>query len=87
MQCSYSFSRSTYNLTDLCYQEREIYSYVKDKLIYDEKDAVGVIYGPRGIGKSSNFSLSWITLILIFLFSFIIGDKLSYLNHKIIKNL
>ena len=53
MQSSYSFSRSTYHVTDLCYQEREIYSYAKDKLTHDEKDAVGVIYGPRGIGKST----------------------------------
>ena len=53
MQSSYSFSRASYNITDSCYQEREIYSYIKDQLIHHEGNAVGVIYGPRGIGKST----------------------------------
>ena len=53
MQSSYSFSIATYNFKSSCYQEREIYRYFKNQLISDEDSAVGVIYGPKGIGKTT----------------------------------
>ena len=53
MRNSYSFSIATYDITDSCYQEREIYSYFKDQLILDKISKVGVIYGARGIRKTT----------------------------------
>ena len=53
MQSSYSFSKATYGITNSCYQEREIYSYLKNQLILDETSKVGVLYGTRGIGKTT----------------------------------